>query len=71
MRKKRSRRQRLPNHLREIQWLAQLGILRFTPGTVQEVTIEHDNWCAVWHGGRCNCDPLVQLPRVPGDARNN
>ena len=22
--------------------------------------IKHDNWCAVWQGGYCNCEPEIE-----------
>lgn len=25
--------------------------------------IGHDRWCAVFHGGACNCDPDVSIER--------
>ena len=52
---------KLPNYLAR---LLQAGHL--TPGLVQ-VIVEHDSWCAIFHGGTCNCDPTVTTRRE-GDA---
>jgi aldose 1-epimerase len=29
------------------------------PGTVTPVYVQHDDWCDLWWGGRCNCEPEV------------
>ncbi len=47
----------LPHYLTK---LLQSGPL--TPGLIQ-VLVEHDSWCAVFHGGTCNCDPTVTMRR--------
>jgi hypothetical protein len=37
------------------------------PGTIQRVTIAHDDWCDLLNGrGPCNCDPDIGLPEVIG-----
>ena len=30
-----------------------------TPGTVQRVDVCHDNWCGIFKGEACNCNPVV------------
>jgi len=47
----------LPHYLRK---LLQAGPLK--PGLTQ-VIVEHDSWCATFHGGTCNCDPTVTTRR--------
>ncbi|MCI0464975.1 MAG: hypothetical protein L0Z62_49265 [Gemmataceae bacterium] len=32
---------------------------------LQEVDIYHDDWCDIYRGGYCNCDPEVELRRPP------
>jgi len=32
-------------------------------GSVAEVTIRHDDWCAIWRGGRCDCKPIVKVEK--------
>jgi hypothetical protein len=33
-------------------------------GSLTEVDICHDDWCAIYKGGYCNCDPDINL-RLP------
>lgn len=33
-------------------------------GDLTHVDIFHDGWCAIYHGGYCNCAPIVQV-RAP------
>lgn len=33
-------------------------------GTLTMVSIRHDDWCGIFRGGDCDCDPDV----VPGDV---
>ncbi|MFW6388913.1 MAG: hypothetical protein ACOCY9_03295 [Desulfohalobiaceae bacterium] len=28
-------------------------------GQVNHLTVLHDDYCAIWKGGACNCDPEV------------
>jgi len=32
---------------------------------LHEVNVAHDDWCQVYKGGYCNCDPDIQLRRPP------
>jgi hypothetical protein len=37
------------------------------PGKVGHIAVRHDDWCGVWQGGRCNCNPDVErIPAPPG-----
>lgn len=38
-----------------------LAVENSTPGKVMHTLVEHDEWCAIWHGGYCNCDPVVKI----------
>jgi hypothetical protein len=41
------------------------------PGQVIEVNIAHDDWCAHWKGGACNCNPSVtEKTGGRGNSRN-
>jgi hypothetical protein len=31
------------------------------PGTYHEVKIYHDDWCAIFKGQPCNCNPVCEL----------
>lgn len=37
------------------------------PGTVQTLEIQHDDWCAIFKGGECNCSPTMELVIAPPD----
>lgn len=48
--------------------LAALRDGRLKPGTVRAVDVFHDNDCAIFSGGVCDCDPDVLLrPDTPND----
>jgi hypothetical protein len=34
-------------------------------GRLTEVDIYHDDWCGIYHGGYCNCDPELKLRPSP------
>jgi hypothetical protein len=38
------------------------------PGEVRHIDIEHEPWCGVYRGKRCNCDPVI---KVRGDPKLN
>lgn len=31
------------------------------PAGLSDLKIEHDNWCLIFRGGECNCDPTLTL----------
>ena len=35
--------------------------LAFPPGTCFDATCYHDNWCGIYDGRHCNCDPDVVI----------
>lgn len=36
--------------------------LAIAPGSpLRDIDVKHDEWCDVFHGGFCNCDPDVRL----------
>lgn len=43
------------------------GIYPFgAPGTVSEGTICHDDWCEIYKGGECHCDPEITITGPEG-----
>jgi hypothetical protein len=46
-----------PNYLKK---LAKLQV-SLPPGRVSHAVIRHDQWCAVYQGRACDCDPDVSL----------
>lgn len=29
-------------------------------GCISGVDVYHDNWCRIYHGGYCNCEPEIE-----------
>lgn len=48
----------MDNYTIKIADLINRGCLRTTAG-LYHLEILHDDWCAVWKGGRCNCNPSI------------
>jgi hypothetical protein len=38
-----------------------------TPGRLRAVNVYHDDWCRVYRGGYCDCDPEIELLPAPED----
>lgn len=36
------------------------------PGSISEVDICHNDWCEIYEGGYCNCDPDIKLHEAFG-----
>ena len=45
------------------------GGWEWTPGEVVSVAVLHDDDCAHWRGGVCDCEPEVKMQRVAGIER--
>jgi hypothetical protein len=41
---------------------------RLPPGTVYELRVAHDNWCLIFKGGPCNCNPVTELLELKDHA---
>ena len=37
------------------------------PGRLQHAIVAHDDWCGVFSGRSCNCDPDVTILPAPED----
>jgi hypothetical protein len=37
----------------------------FPAGRITDVDIYHDDWCGIYRGGYCDCDPEIQLRPAP------
>jgi hypothetical protein len=35
------------------------------PGQIREIDVCHDDWCRIYRGGYCNCDPEIRLHTPP------
>ena len=45
----------------------QAGLQR---GGVYTTAVLHDDWCHIYKGGNCNCDPVVEAPVHHTDAKS-
>jgi hypothetical protein len=50
----------LPNYVRKLHQLWRTGALPRDAG-LRLIEVLHDDWCRVWQGQRCNCDPDIKL----------
>jgi hypothetical protein len=55
------------NYFRKLLKLQRKGKLR--PGEAHLVDILHDDWCRIYLGGYCNCNPEIRLPAPPRPDR--
>ena len=51
------------NYYRKLIKLVEEG--KLPPGYVGEVDVYHDDWCRIYRGGYCNCDPEIKLRPPP------
>jgi hypothetical protein len=38
---------------------------RIAPAQITEIDICHDDWCRIYRGGYCNCNPEIKLHPQP------
>ncbi len=48
------------NYLKRISEMHARGELDTAPGKSLDVTVSHDDWCMVFSGGACNCEPDIK-----------
>jgi hypothetical protein len=61
MAKKVPKRRQTHNHVRKLLYLQRVGAIQAKPGDMSKVDVAHDDWCHIWDGGYCQCDPDVTL----------
>lgn len=52
------------NYQTKINRLLQAGQLTPQPGQVIKVHVYHDNYCQVFKGGLCNCNPDIKADPI-------
>lgn len=63
-------RRKSPPYGKKIERVTQAALRdgRLKLGTLRHIDIFHDDWCAIFKGGECNCNPDVLLrPETPDD----
>ena len=53
------------NYKKVIDQAVTAGKVPMIPGTVAIMHTYHDDWCAFWTGGACNCEPEIELEYPP------
>jgi hypothetical protein len=48
------------NYLKKLAKLHDMGAMDLAPG-VHDVAIAHDEWCGVYKGKHCNCNPDITI----------
>jgi hypothetical protein len=58
------------NYVKKLRSLVRIGALPHDVG-YHQVSVYHDDWCGVFQGQRCNCDPDIRLKfSLSGHANN-
>jgi len=61
------RKKRRENYLRQPYIGPMLRAARKAkPGTVTQIRVYHDDWCSVFRGGLCDCNPEVTVADAAG-----
>jgi hypothetical protein len=59
-----------PNYIKKIRYLANIGAIPRDVG-IHTIDVLHDDWCAIFKGKPCNCNPTVRLKASVSDASRN
>jgi len=49
------------NHRLKIDRLLAAGKIPVVVGTASRLDVVHDDWCGIFDGGFCNCDPDIRF----------
>jgi hypothetical protein len=52
------------NYLKKLAQLQSDGKVPGELGKAYDARIAHDNWCRVYNGGECNCDPDISFIEI-------
>ena len=58
------------NYLKKIEKLKSEGKFPSEPGKFYDAAVAHDDWCHVYLGGECNCDPEITVVEVTKENRD-
>jgi len=56
------RRRRRRDYVERIRKMVEAGKVK--QGTVSIANIFHDDWCTIWHTGKCCCRPRIKIEQV-------
>lgn len=66
--RRRAARRDAPAYLGKLIAECEAGRIPTKPGAALAVEVLHDDWCAVFRGGRCNCEPEIHALTAGGAA---
>jgi hypothetical protein len=49
------------NHRIKLEKLIAEGKLKIPAGVISHINVEHDDWCGIHDGARCDCDPNIDI----------
>jgi hypothetical protein len=52
------------NHIPAVLSTLGRNAARVRPGTVNEMRVAHDDWCGIFQGRVCNCNPVTELIEI-------
>lgn len=56
------REAKVHNYLKKLAQMEQRGQVKVGPaGSLNNMTVRHDDWCGVYKGEECNCDPNIEF----------
>jgi hypothetical protein len=59
-----------PNYLTKLNRMLAAGQIRLKGAGVHVLEVAHDDWCAIYQGQLCDCDPDVKLrTATPSEAK--
>ena len=53
-----------PKYLKKI--LQRISSKQLVPGTISMIRVYHDDWCAIYKGNPCNCNPDIDMGELQG-----
>jgi len=59
--------EQIPNYVKEMSRLSDTGVLKC--GEFLMVDVAHDDWCDIYKGEPCNCEPDI-INRETGEVLN-
>jgi hypothetical protein len=55
------------NYVQKLHFLWRTGAFP-RPVGLQQIDVAHDDWCTIFEGRRCNCNPDIRLRRSQSSA---
>lgn len=59
------------NYRKKVEELVEAGVIPTGYAYVGKLDIYHDDWCGIYSGGYCDCDPTINFTRLRWPAMEN